>query len=174
MVFKAGVPFPHGEVAYSSLSREEQLVYYRKKNREYYLRKVGKLSRQSPLNSDPEITKEKKRKTNEVWRKANPDKIKQTRLKQKLNGNDNAKASRRRAAKKQALVGWDVEFTDFVCKEGMSLAKQREKLTGIKWHLDHIIPLQSKNVCGLHVWNNFQLLPASENIRKSNKLEGGL
>lgn len=31
-----------------------------------------------------------------------------------------------------------------------------------------------KVVCGFHVWNNFQLLPAVENIRKSNKLEGGL
>lgn len=148
--------------------------YFRIANRAAYLRKVGSLVRQSPINSDPEITKEKKRISVAKWQASNQDRVAQSRLKQKLNGNDNAKASRRRAAKKQATVHWDVEFTNFVCKEGMSLAKQRESLTGIKWHLDHIIPLQSDLVCGLHVWNNFQLLPARDNIRKSNRLEGGL
>jgi hypothetical protein len=75
--------------------------------------------------------------------------------------------ARRRANKKTANVVW---ANRFFMREIYHLAKLRSEATGIKWEVDHIVPLQSPVVCGLHVENNLQVIPAFVNRYKGNKL----
>lgn len=81
-----------------------------------------------------------------------------------------AQCAKRRARKLNATPGWVDEDELFLIEEAYHLASSRTKLTGIKWDVDHVVPLQSKRVCGLHTVFNLQVVPSSYNYRKHNKL----
>lgn len=77
---------------------------------------------------------------------------------------------KRRNTQAQATPQWvDIEFERFVFSEAFALAALRGRMFGFDWHVDHVIPLNGKNVSGLHVSNNVQVIPACDNLRKSNK-----
>jgi hypothetical protein len=79
-----------------------------------------------------------------------------------------AHCRKRQAAKLQRTPSWaNEQLISAYYKE----AKRLEELTGIQFHVDHIIPLQGEMVSGLHVETNLQLLPAHENIGKSNSFD---
>ena len=67
---------------------------------------------------------------------------------------------------KQASPTW---ANSFYMYEAYELAQLRSKVFGFLWEVDHIIPLVNKQVCGLHVEHNLQVVPAQWNKQKSNK-----
>jgi hypothetical protein len=73
----------------------------------------------------------------------------------------NARSSKRRATKLQATPNW----------ANLIAIKEIYRTCPTGCHVDHIVPLQGKLVCGLHCEFNLQHLPASENLSKSNKFE---
>jgi hypothetical protein len=83
----------------------------------------------------------------------------------------NAWNAKRYASKKQRTPAWLTE-TDFErIKNEYRVAALLSKITNTTWHVDHIIPLQGKNVSGLHVPTNLRAIPSVENIRKRNSYE---
>jgi hypothetical protein len=87
------------------------------------------------------------------WSVRNPEKV-------------SANTARRRAKKLNANPNWAI---DFLIEEAYDLAQKRTVSTGFAWHLDHIVPLNSNLVCGLHSHTNIRVIPGIENHSKSNK-----
>lgn len=79
---------------------------------------------------------------------------------------NSARGAAYKAKRLNATPSWANEF--FI-KEAYSLARLRSRILGFKWHVDHIVPLRSKVVCGLHVENNLQVIPAIQNCIKQNR-----
>ena len=82
-----------------------------------------------------------------------------------------ANCAKRRAAKLKRTPAWLTSFDRLKMKCYYQVAAMRSRESGEHWHVDHIIPLQGKNVCGLHVPSNLQIIPAIENMRKNNHYE---
>jgi len=51
------------------------------------------------------------------------------------------------------------------------IANMLMRYTGIDFEVDHIVPLQSRVVCGLHTEANLQILVRTTNRRKSNSFQ---
>lgn len=79
---------------------------------------------------------------------------------------ESEKAVRRRRARDAATPKWaNLELV----REFYRLANRISLSSGIKHHVDHIVPLKSDIVCGLHNQFNLQVIPGKDNLRKHNR-----
>lgn len=100
------------------------------------------------------------------WIKRNPEKraLSSSNYMKRNRGYYNNYSALRARHKRQAQPKWLSEFDVFYMEELYDMASRRAL------EVDHIVPIKSKLVCGLHVPWNLQLLTRNENARKSNKL----
>jgi len=82
------------------------------------------------------------------WKKLNPDKV-------------------AAAGKNKAKPAW---LPRLALDEVYAKRREVSERTGVEHHVDHIVPLHGKTVCGLHVPWNLQVLPAKENHTKNDRL----
>jgi hypothetical protein len=123
-----------------------------------------------------------------VWRKNNPESVKQHNTTQYVNHTEKIKAHVQKWAKENPAKvltytraaqtkkrmrnpKWLTADEKWMIGQAYELAALRTKMFGFSWHVDHILPLQGKTVSGLHTPYNLQVIPGVENVRKSNSFE---
>ena len=114
-----------------------------------------------------------------AWQSRNQDRIRAARSGRKgkekatnaayyqANKDDYAvRVAKRRDLKLKAIPCWaDLEQIKKLYKD----AARRTRETGIKHHVDHVVPLQHQLVCGLHSHTNLEVIPAMLNFAKNNR-----
>lgn len=152
--------------------RRLEHIAYRRNNPEK-IKELQKICDKRKLTNPEYILR--KRYTNKQYNASEVGKLKNKIRQQKWNAANKAKRNAihaaRRFSKKNATPTWlsdkhKQEILDFY-----TVCEMFKTYTGFEYHVDHIIPLRGKTVCGLHVPWNLQILTASENKQKSNKLE---
>ena len=119
---------------------------------------------------------EKGKATTKAWEEANADR------RRELDRNREVTPSRKEARKRWAERNRDYyaadrlyrralerdisDFDRWVLVEARELAVLRKKMTGMDWHVDHIVPVSKGGTS--HHWN-IQVVPASWNMRKNNR-----
>lgn len=120
-----------------------------------------------------EEQKERARLKAKKWREENPERNRLTKSswrKQNLSVK-NAANKRYETSKLKRTPSWLTEEHHKQILEKYWLAQDLKTITGEDYHVDHIIPLQGKNVSGLHVPWNLQVLPADLNLKKGTKYD---
>lgn len=139
--------------------RSEYAKQYRKANPEKVKADQAKWAK-----ANPEKIKAYARKAGNAWHERNPEYLKEH---YKANKERYVAASaKRRAAQNSATPSWLTAIDKAMIQEMYDVSEARYIQTGIKHHVDHIVPINGKGVAGMHVPWNLQVITAHENLSK--------
>ena len=149
-----------------ALSKEE---VQRRQRERYYAKREQYLERKREYYQE---NKEVIRAKQEEYRKENYDKILETNAKWRKDNPVQAQMSciNYRYRKAKAVPSWLTKEDKANITAIYAECKQTTEETGVPHHVDHIIPINGENVSGLHVAWNLQVVPASYNLSKKNKV----
>jgi 5-methylcytosine-specific restriction endonuclease McrA len=90
----------------------------------------------------------------------------------KLNNQDQVLADNklRRRKHREATPPWITRKQKSEIRQLYQIAITMSRTTGERYVVDHIVPLRSEVVCGLHVPWNLRVITQEENLKKSNKI----
>jgi hypothetical protein len=108
------------------------------------------------------------------WREANPLMmwVCKSAWDAKNRGRINAKGRDYWCRRRNRTPNWLTEQDYAVMREIYEFAESLSKSTGVRYAVDHIVPLFGKTVSGLHVPDNLQVITLVENSRKGNRFVG--
>lgn len=114
--------------------------------------------------------KERRRAAVATYKARHPERVKEKDRRRRINNRDalNAYTAKHKADKLRARPPWAnlKAIRDFY-REAVRLTQE----TGVLYSVDHIIPLRSKIVCGLHIPANLRCITHSENSAKQNRFD---
>jgi hypothetical protein len=145
--------------------RAENAAYLKQAKAEYHQKhreNLNKAARERQAKNKEQSNARSKR-----WRDANPDRRKEiANAWAKRNPESAVQHQRLRTAKaKQAQPIWARKD----CMKAIYVEARRRRNSGEKCHVDHIVPLLSPIVSGLHCEANLQIISAFDNQSKSNR-----
>lgn len=136
----------------------------RKWNRQNKERKKEQGRKHYEENKDQYLERSK----NSTWAKDNPERTRELGRIRYRRDNGAEKVAFYRHKRRRATPEWLTEKQKEAIASLYWLCRDLECVSGQKYHVDHIVPINGENVCGLHVPWNLQVLPADLNIQKSN------
>ena len=143
-------------------------------NRDYYLEYADKNRERIKSYSHAWIRDNyiKYRENTNNWQKKNPERVKEISYNwRKTNKDKHCSAqAKRRSNEARATPNWLTDVQRQEISSFYTKSKELTRTTGIKHEVDHLVPIKGKEVNGLHVPWNLQILTASQNRKKHNKL----
>ena len=158
-------------------ARKAYLREYAKKNKAYARVKAWRAAnpekRAAQIKRYAEKYPEKVSERTIRWKRANPEKAAQVSRATRIKNSDRVLANKAkyRASKRNRTPVWITPRDLEAIRCFYAVAKMYNRESNDKWHVDHVIPLNGKNVSGLHVPENLCVVRAKENHLKNSKYE---